>query len=768
MLVRGSLLQVDVVRGGIFRLALLTRNGTKRVYDDSFKPYFYYAGVEAPRGFKSERVKKLVAGKERELFKVYCRKPGDVPASAELLRNKAECFEYDIPFQRRYLVDKGITPCDGIEVETEERNGRQFVKAIKRVEGEPFAPKTLAFDIETYNERGISEPTRDPCLMIGYADEEGTGLLEQGPRGFKTEKEMLEAFAALLREKRVDLLCTYNGDEFDLPYLKERAVRTGAVMRLGRDKAPVHVKRLGIRNRAGVGGRTHFDVYDAVYFLNYIGAIRLERMRLEDVYRELLGGKKVEIKKEEIWKLWKAGDSHVGEYCKVDALACFQLAKRVMPQEIELSRITGSQLFDSTRATAGQHVEALLTRKAFEYGELLPNKPSHSQTAARSQNPIEGAFVKVPDAGVYENIAVFDFRSLYPSIIVTHNVDPTTLNCSCCEDAFVSPKGHRFCKKKPGLIPRVLGEVLETRFKIKAEEKKAVGAKKEELHARQWALKIIANSFYGYTVYPRSRWYSRECGESVTAWARHYIQDAIRQAEEYGFKVLYGDTDSVFLTFKSGEEGKVKAFKEKVNETLPGNMELELEDLYPRGIFVSKKQGEKGAKKKYALINAEGKIKIRGFELVRRDWSPVARHTQRRILEILLKKGDVEEAVKLVRDKIAELKEGKVPLTELAIITSLRKKADSYAIKSPELGAVLEARKAGEKVDEEAPIEYVITTSGKTVSEKARLLSRAKDYDADYYVQNQVLPAVLKILGALGLSEDDLLTKGRQKGLGDW
>ncbi|MFH0835516.1 MAG: DNA polymerase domain-containing protein, partial [Candidatus Micrarchaeota archaeon] len=447
-----------------------------------------------------------------------------------------------------------------------------------------------------------------------------------------------------------------------------------------------------------------------------------------------------------------------------DAVACLELAQHFLPLEIELSRVSGTTLHDASRATTGQLVEALLMRRAAERGELIPNKPEHEEAAARQAAPIQGAFVKIPEPGIYENIAVFDFRSLYPSIIISHNVDPNTIGCKEGEDAFVSPLGHRFCKNRKGLIPTVLGDVLEARFAAKRAMKTAEGKEKAQLDARQWALKIVANSFYGYLLYARSRWYSRECGESVTAWGRHFIQETMRKAEEAGFKVLYGDTDSIMLQYE--DEKKVMQFQKTINAELPEKMELELEDVYPRGIFVAKKQGEKGAKKKYAMINRDGKIKIRGFELVRRDWSRVARRTQRDVLEILLREGDVKKAVALVRKVVEELRAGTAPMEDLVIHTQLRKK--NYEVKSPELGAVEKARAAGIKVPDNSLVSYVITKTGKTISEKAEFAETAKDYDADYYVNNQVLPAVLKILGAFGYDEDGIKLGGTQKGLGSW
>jgi DNA polymerase I len=301
--------------------------------------------------------------------------------------------------------------------------------------------------------------------------------------------------------------------------------------------------------------------------------------------------------------VWDSGDSNkldfMAEYCATDARACLELAKHFLYLQTELSKLLHMTLFDVSRATASQLVETLLLRKAFERNELVPNKPSGSEIAAREREPVQGAFVKMPFPGVYENIAVLDFKSLYPSIIISHNVDASTFNCDCCtrEEGFISPQGHKFCAKHKGIIPEVLASVLSERTKVKSALKNVPRDSQEYqlLYARQWGLKIFANSMYGLMLHPRFRWYSRAAGESTTAWGRHYIQETIRKAEESGFNVLYTDTDSTFILFKPGDEEKIKEFQRAINKELPERMELELEGFYPRGIFVSKKQeAEKG------------------------------------------------------------------------------------------------------------------------------------------------------------------------------
>ncbi|MEM3416161.1 MAG: DNA polymerase domain-containing protein, partial [Candidatus Micrarchaeaceae archaeon] len=187
-----------------------------------------------------------------------------------------------------------------------------------------------------------------------------------------------------------------------------------------------------------------------------------------------------------------------------------------------------------------------------------------------------------------------------------------------------------------------------------------------------------------------------------------------------------------------------------------------------RGVFVSKSVGTGGAKKKYALISESGRIKIKGFELVRRDWAKIARDTQRAVLEAILKDGSKEKAAEVVRNTIAEIRKGTVPLSEFVIHTQLRKDINNYDIKAPEVAAAKKAIANGTKKRSElegVSIGYIITKHGNSISEKAMLEDEATDYDPEYYIDNQVMPAVMRILRELGYDAEELKGGGSQRRL---
>ncbi len=807
---RAVLIDVDYVTRkdrAVIRL-VFKRKRFFRLYDENFEPYFYVdvkekgelaldkakkqleeLAVRDNQGkeVKFERVEfveKELLGKNTKVLKAVCRHPGHVVLLREKAREVGTSYEDNILFGRRYLIDKKLTPLNEYEVV---RKGKNVVK----IEGErEVVPglRMLSFDIETYNPQGMPRENIDPIVMISFADEKSEVLSwkkidKQFVKAMADEKAVIAEFCRLVKEKDVELLVGYNSAAFDFSYLKARAKALGMGLALGRDGSGVVLKRRGMLNSARITGRIHIDLYPVIRFMGTIGALKGYKYTLGEAYSELVGGEKEgwkeDVKKREIWRMWDDEKQlgRLADYSLKDAEATREIALKALPLQYELCKLVKLSLFDIAGMTSGQLVEMLLLNKAHQAGMIAPNKPSGEEAEERRDAVIEGAFVKMPTPGIYENMVVFDFRSLYPSIIISHNVDPATLNCSCCskEEASVSPNGHRFCKKKRGLIPSTLEEVVEKRKGLKKEIRECKNEdEKKMIEARSQALKIAANSVYGMFRFARARWYSRECGEAITAWGRHYVKDVIKQAEELGFEVIYSDTDSLFLKIGSKTREQALEFMKKVNDSLPKGMELELEAFYPRGVFVGKKASasggeEKGAKKKYALLREDGKIKIRGFELVRRDWSELAKETQQAVLEAILKEGNKEKAIEIVKKVVRELKEGKVPLEKLVIHTQLRKKIGKYAIASPEVSAAVRAREAGMRIEEGAVIDYVVGRSGgERVSDRSVIVELAKDYDPNYYIENQILPSIMKILSELGVDEHELKGMGKQATLGKW
>ncbi|MEK6853927.1 MAG: DNA polymerase domain-containing protein, partial [Nanoarchaeota archaeon] len=420
-------------------------------------------------------------------------------------------------------------------------------------------------------------------------------------------------------------------------------------------------------------------------------------------------------------------------------------------------------------------VEWYLIRQAREFNELVPNRPGSSEESRRRMQSYTGAFVYEPTPGLYKDIVVFDFMSLYPTIISAHNVSPDTISCDCCktytQNKVPGEENIWFCTKRRGFIPTVIDEVIKRRIRVK-EIIKAVGNDKT-LNARQQALKTIANSMYGYFGFFGARWYSIECAKAITAFGRNHIQNVINEAKSAGFMVRYSDTDSLFVSLENKTKEDAYGFIAELNKKLPGLMELEYEGFYPAGIFVGTKnagntgQAAKGAKKKYALISEEGTVKIRGFETVRRNLSMIAKETQEKVLEIILRENNPAAAFDYVKGVINSVRGRKVPIEKVIITTQLRKEITSYESHSPHVAAAQRMKAQGLPAGPGSIIRYVVTQGKDRISDKARLPEEVKEgeYDAEYYVNNQIVPAVERLFDIFGYPAEELEAEKTQQKL---
>ncbi len=818
MKIQGILLDIDSVQENektVLRLYVKTEKGIEIFKEKNFLPYFYVKTKEKDKEkAKKELLETEFKGKENNAkavkteesiegsLKVFFNSTTDLVVAREKVKelsSVSEKREYDLIFTSRYLIDKQLEPLNGIELEIE----KEEIISVKKIEKEKIELNALSFDLETFSKEKFSDPKRDPILMcaITFLEKRLNNNLFQKKveqkqlsekklqqkkelhteiittkKGsnvllVKEEKEIIEKLKEKIKENKTDLLISYNGDGFDLPYLKERARKLNTRFGIGSDGSEPWIRRKGMYNVTRVKGIQHFDAFRLVRILARFGIVNSIKYDLETVVNSLYKVEKEKVKAEEITKIWETGKEFekLLKYNSEDAEYTFRIAMDFFPLMQQLGRLTKQTLFEVNRSSASEMVEKLLMNKSFQDKVLFPNKPNETEIKARMMKSLKGGFVREPIAGLHENMAILDFRSLHPSIMISHNISPETANCKCCKNGkHVSPEGDWFCENKKGFLPAIQKELLEKRTEIKKELKKEKDEnKKNVLNARQHALKILLNSFYGYLAYERSRWYSFESARSVTAWSRHYIKEIADKAEKAGFVVVGGDTDSAFLKIpKEKTKQNVKEFVEKVNSELPGVIELELEGFFKRGIFVTKKEG-KAAKKRYALIDEQNNMKIVGFEYVRRDWAGVAKNTQKKVLELVLKKGKPLKAIEEVKKVIQNLKTGKVKKEELVIFTQIKKSIGSYDSIGPHISAAKKAIKKGKSVGVGSVIGYIITRNGKSISDKAELAEFVEEgnYDADYYISHQVVPAVIKIIRELGYNEEDLIQGGKQSSL---
>jgi len=209
---------------------------------------------------------------------------------------------------------------------------------------------------------------------------------------------------------------------------------------------------------------------------------------------------------------------------------------------------------------------------------------------------------------------------------------------------------------------------------------------------------------------------------------------------------------------------KALEFVENVNKSLPGIIELEFRGIYEAGIFVSRERGEVGAKKRYALIDYEGNLEIRGFETVRRDWCELSKKIQREVLVTILKEKNREKAIQLVRDTIKKIRERKVSLEDLIIYEQITRPLSQYQQIGPHVRAAMKARERGRLIGEGMVIGFIIVRGSGSISERAEPAEDVtiEDYDPEYYIHHQILPAAMRVLKALEVKEEEIL-KGKEQ-----
>lgn len=769
------------------------------VLDDSFEPYFYVIPKSSINKLrkrieklsfhdhedliqvkKVEIVKRKLVNKETKVLKVFSSLPSEIPKIKDVVKEWGEVEgkrEFDIPFFRRYLLDKQISPLSWIEVDGEKVQSDLKVdlaieaKSIKRTKKKEPKLKILAFDIETLPEKG-----KQKIILLSVKTNTGFNkVLTYQKDNFKhsmklkAEKELIEEFIKIVDKINPDFIVTYNGDAFDLPVLRERSENYKIKLDLGRDNQQVVFQRKGRESAAIIKGRVHVDLFSFVSKI-IASSLQSETLTLDNVANEILGERKKEMRWEDLIDYWnkKRKLDKLADYCLKDSDLTLKLGEQLLPNIFEFSKLTEQIPFDVSRMTYGQLVEAYLMKEAVLQKTLIPNRPTREKIAKRrAMAAYVGGYVKEPKTGIYENIIYLDYRSLYPSIISSYNIDPSTFNCGCCKVGHkIDTKGYHFCKKNKGLISETVTKLLKQRIEVKKKIKriKKESLEYQKLDSLQYALKIILNATYGGLAYPGARWYKRECAESTAAMGRVYIHKVIDMAEKEGFDVLYADTDSVLLNTKGNVRKRTSTFLNKVNRKLPGLMELELEGIYPRGIFISAKGEERGAKKRYALIDSKGKITIRGLEKVRRDWSKLAKDTQEEVINLVLTRKK-DKAIEVVQKTIEDLKSERVDLKDLIIYTQLTRALKSYELIGPHVAAAKRALKRGVVVHPGETVSYIITKGKGRISDKSELYQFAKNYDVDYYLFHQIIPAALRVLNVLGVTEDDLLKKSKQVGL---
>ncbi|MEM2168327.1 MAG: DNA polymerase domain-containing protein [Candidatus Bathyarchaeia archaeon] len=743
--------------------------------DRDFITYFYVLPETGEDAEKiAERIKRLSAslpyitglevvdrkffGKPVKVVKVYCQDPDIVQEYIKAIsrvNGVGGFLEDDIRYSMRYMIDNNIVPCGWHEVEAEEEPNvlnMQVDKVLVATSRPKYLPeiienpklKILGFSIICYSPKGSPKPEKNPIIIISAKT--NTGEEKQ----FITENvgedgKIISDFIKYLREFDPDIIVGFETNRKDIPYLMARAGINGLSLKIDRANTEPHTSTYG---HISITGRANIDLFDYAdefpevkiktleNIADYLGIMRIEeRTLIEDV---------------EYAQYWDdpAKRPVLLKFSMDNTICIMGIAEAILDFAIQLSSLVGLPLDHIGTAAVGFRVEWFLIRHLYQISELVPKK------VERPYTPYAGALVLEPKPGIHEDVAVLDFKSMYPNIMIAYNASPDTYippeEPEPESGVFIAPEvNHKFRREPPGFYREVLTKLIKARDYVRAELKKADPGtvKYRLLDSRQKAIKVIANATYGYAGWIGARWYIKPVAEAVTAWGRHIIMDTIKIAKSLGLEVIYGDTDSIFV---KNEPEKIEKLSKTIEERF--GLEIKPDKIYKRVLFTE-------AKKRYCGLMPDGRLDIVGLEVVRGDWAEVAKNIQEKVLEVILREQSVRKAVEYVRRYITSLREKRIPYRDLIIWKTLTKPPEEYEVRAPHVEAARLLQKEGWTLTVGDKVGYVIMAGSGKLHERAKpyLLATYNEIDIEYYVTNQIIPAALRILSLFGIKENDLL-----------
>ncbi len=717
---------------------------------------------------------------------------------AEKLReDEIRTYEADVVFARQYLMDRGIRGSVRISGSWRPGTGVDRVYTDPVMEPGDWQPalSVLVLDIETLPDASqvlaisfvgmaVPSPSGSGVSTGAVSPREGADIQssivrddsvqndvsvdqigdiaeihivgEPGPddppelQCHADERQLLKATAARIRDVDPDILSGWNLVDFDLPVLQRRCRELGLPFNLGRsnDASWYREGEVWGASRMVVYGR---EVLDALHLIRTTPQ-RFDDYRLGTVARVVVGrGKTVEANSDEsmperIMEAFREDRAGFCEYCLEDSRLVRDILRHEGLIELSLRRslLTGLPLERAWGSVA-----------AFDFlyiGEL------HRRGMVAPTNDVDrvhlgsapGGLVMPSKVGLYHHVFVFDFKSLYPSIIHTFNIDPLShiraRVMGGSQEAIIAPNGAAFDRDK-GILPGLLERFFSSRDQAKSEGDQLAS----------YAYKIVMNSFYGVLATGSCRFAEEQLAGAITGFG-HYVLKWVRQRleEAKGADVLYGDTDSLFIDMHLADDISVEEALTRGRELcrwvndeltthvrecfrLPSYLELEFEKYYTR-FFLPPTRGseDRGRAKGYAGLLCDSptssQLEIIGMEAVRRDWTDLAHQLQRDLLEKLFRDIPAMEIESRVLRWIDSVRGGEHD-GELVYRKSLRKPLSSYTKSNPP--HVVAARQMS---NPSGTIHYVMTVEG---PQPVGHINARLDYE--HYIEKQIAPIVRTI-----------------------
>jgi DNA polymerase-2 len=680
------------------------------------------------------------------------------------------CFESDIRPTERFLCERFITASIDVDADY----SVEPLHDVRLLPGE-YQPsfEVMSFDIESDYETGalfsiafVASQTRR-VLMIG------DGAADEPIEYVEDEKALLRRWIEWVRRVDPDILIGWNVINFDLRLLQDRAQALGVPLAIGRAGA------LPQWRRSQAERSHHFVLIPGRVVLDGIETLRsatfnFPSFALESVAQELLGrGKLIHeggqadplYKAKQIRRQFNEDKRQLAAYNLEDCQLVWEIFEHaeLIKFSIERARLTGLEMDRAGGSVAA--FDNLYLPRLHRKGYIAPNIGDY-----QGELSAPGGYVMDSRPGLQDSVLVLDYKSLYPSIIRTFRVDPyARIAAKRADPSDVIPgyDGASFHKRD-----HILPQIIESLWAARDE------AKRETNAALSQAIKIIMNSFYGVLGTSGCRLHDSRLTSSITRRGHDIIIQTVKLIEECGYEVIYGDTDSVFVSLGGSKDNRSASeignrLVEHINRYwrehlqreygIESCLEMEFETHYHQFFMPTTRGSELGSKKRYAgLIDDEQgnrRIIYKGLESVRTDWTELARNFQRTLYRKIF---DGEETTGFIRQTLTDLFDGKLD-SQLVYRKRLHKKLKDYRKNIPPhaqaaIKAEEEFRSRGEpsRYRNRSWVEYVVTVAGAQTLEcrNARL-------DYEHIVERQLTPIADTILNAIG-SSMDAITRQQQ------
>ncbi|MDH5736922.1 MAG: DNA polymerase II [Gammaproteobacteria bacterium] len=689
-------------------------------------------------------------------------------------------LEADIRPTDRFLMERFITGPVKVRGGALTTAGRDFPlltnPAMKAADIQPSL-NVMSIDIETAWRKGtllsiaLSCAAAERVFMLREKIRPGSTGYPEGIQGHDagmidirycdSERALIEAFLAAVRELDPDVLVGWNVVNFDLRFLQQKCDSLQMDLILGRNGEKVHW-----RDSAAASAQRYYALVPGRAVLDGIELLRtatwhFESYALESVARELLGRGKLitsaDNRAEEIERLYVEDSAQLAAYNLEDCRLVLEIFAQADLIHFAVARTSLSGL-DLDRA--GGSVAAfdyLYLPRLHRQGRVAPSAGSGQKGVS------PGGYVLSSEAGLFDHVIVMDFKSLYPSIIRTFHVDPLAMAMASEEnDPIPGFKGARFSRQQA-----ILPGIIESLWQARDEAKKAGDVPLSQ------AIKIMMNSFYGVLGTASCRFFDERLVSSITLRGHAILQQTRDLIEAQGYKVIYGDTDSVFVLLNdvasiaeasTVAEGLVQHLNLWWDEYLLATyqiescLEIEFESYFEKFLMPTVRGSDKGSKKRYAGLKKTPSgttLVFKGLETVRSDWTPLARQFQRVLYEKIFNDEPVED---YIRGVVAEVLAGNRD-SDLVLRRRVRRPLASYQKNVPphvRAARILTAHRQRKGLPPSREtggwIAYVMTING---PEPTECVSASIDYQ--FYIEKQLLPVADAIISFKGLSFQHLV-----------